>query len=173
MNDLSPTVTTGPLPASRRVWQAGVLHPEIRVPMREIGLHPTADEPPVTVYDSSGPYTDPRTEIAIDRGLPRLRENLVAVRGDTVTYEGRHVKPEDNGFAGGERLVPEYPVHHAPRRATDGRAVTQMAYARQIMRRHSDFASGAQTDLLADADDDVVMQRQAQNRAAFLNFLRH
>jgi phosphomethylpyrimidine synthase len=130
MNDLSPTVTTGPLPASRRVWQAGVLHSEIRVPMREIGLHPTAGEPPVTVYDSSGPYTDPQTEIAIDRGLPRLRSNWVAARGDTVTYEGRHVKPEDNGFAEGERLVPEYPVRHAPRRATDGRAVTQMAYAR-------------------------------------------
>jgi len=43
----------------------------------------------------------------------------------------------------------------------------------RLSERHSDFASGAQTDLLADADDDVVMQRQAQNLAAFLNFLRH
>ena len=130
MKDLTPTVTTGPLPASRRVWHTGVRHPDIRVPMREIDLHPTAGEPPVTVYDSSGPYTDPAAEIAIDRGLPRLREAWVAARGDTETYEGRHVRPEDNGFAEGARLVPEFPVRHVPRRAAGGRAVTQMAYAR-------------------------------------------
>ncbi|MCR8550016.1 phosphomethylpyrimidine synthase ThiC [Salipiger sp. P9] len=130
MKDLSPTVTTGPLPASRRVWHAGVRHPDIRVPMREIDLHPTAGELPVTVYDSSGPYTDPDAEIAIDQGLARLRESWVAARGDTESYTGRHVKPEDNGFAEGTRLTPEFPVRHAPRRATEGRAVTQMAYAR-------------------------------------------
>ena len=130
MNDLTPTVTTGPLPASRRVWHAGERHPDIRVPMREIDLHPTAGEPPVTVYDSSGPYTDPDAEIAIDRGLPRLREGWIAARGDTETYEGRDTTPADNGFAEGARLVPEFPVRNAPRRATGGRAVTQMAYAR-------------------------------------------
>ncbi|WP_370276531.1 phosphomethylpyrimidine synthase ThiC [Roseovarius indicus] len=130
MKDLTPTVTTGPLPASRRVWHAGELHPDIRVPRREIDLHPTAGEPPVTVYDSSGPYTDPDAEIAIDRGLPRLREGWIAARGDTETYEGRDTTPADNGFAEGARLVPEFPVRNAPRRATGGRAVTQMAYAR-------------------------------------------
>ncbi|KRS18660.1 phosphomethylpyrimidine synthase ThiC [Roseovarius indicus] len=130
MKDLTPTVTTGPLPASRRVWHAGERHPDIRVPMREIDLHPTAGEPPVTVYDSSGPYTDPDAEIAIDRGLPRLREGWIAARGDTETYEGRDTTPADNGFAEGARLVPEFPVRNAPRHATGGRAVTQMAYAR-------------------------------------------
>ncbi|MEQ9244266.1 phosphomethylpyrimidine synthase ThiC [Roseovarius indicus] len=130
MKDLTPTVTTGPLPASCRVWHAGELHPDIRVPMREIDPHPTAGEPPVTVYDSSGPYTDPDAEIAIDRGLPRLREGWIAARGDTETYEGRDTTPADNGFAEGARLVPEFPVRNAPRRATGGRAVTQMAYAR-------------------------------------------
>ena len=130
MKDLTPSVTTGPLPASRRVWQAGVLHPDIRVPMREIDLHPTSGEPPVSVYDSSGPYTDPDARIAIDRGLPRLREGWVDARGDTERYDGRHVRPEDNGFADGARLVPEFPVRHAPRRASGSRAVTQMAYAR-------------------------------------------
>ncbi|WP_158969885.1 phosphomethylpyrimidine synthase ThiC [Chachezhania sediminis] len=130
MKDLTPTVTTGALPASRRVWHAGDRHPDIRVPMREIDLHPTAGEPPVTVYDSSGPYTDPDAEIVIDRGLPRLREAWIAARGDTETYEGRDITPADNGFAEGARLVPEFPVRNAPRRATQGRAVTQMAYAR-------------------------------------------
>jgi len=130
MKDLTPTVTTGPLPASRRVWHAGTRHPDIRVPVREIDLHPTAGEPPVTVYDSSGPYTDPEATIAIDRGLPRLREGWIAARGDTETYDGRHVQPADNGFVEGARLTPEFPVRNAPRRATQGRAVTQMAYAR-------------------------------------------
>ena len=127
---ISPAVTTGPLPASRRVWQAGERHEHIRVPMRAIDLHPSAGEPPVTVYDSSGPYTDPEAEIAIENGLPRLRSAWITGRGDVERYEGRHVKPEDNGFAEGERLTPEFPHRHAPLRAKDGRAVTQMAYAR-------------------------------------------
>ena len=130
MRNISPKVTTGPLPASRRVWQTGKRHPDIRVPMREIDLHPSSGEPPVTVYDSSGPYTDPDASISIEAGLPRVREAWVAARGDTEQYQGRYVRPEDNGFAEGSRLTPEFPVRHEPRRATGGRAVTQIAYAR-------------------------------------------
>ena len=61
------SVTTGPLPGSRKVYRSGEIHPDLRVPMREIALHPSANEPPVTVYDTSGPYTDP--EAAIDIGI--------------------------------------------------------------------------------------------------------
>jgi len=127
---LTPTVTTGELPASRKVFKSGSLHPGIRVPMREIALHPTSGEPPVTVYDSSGPYTDRDATIDIAGGLPRLRAAWIAARADTEDYEGRHVRPEDNGFATGERLTPEFPVRTRPRRAKDGKAVTQLAYAR-------------------------------------------
>ncbi|MET0171888.1 MAG: phosphomethylpyrimidine synthase ThiC [Agrobacterium vaccinii] len=127
---ISPNVTTGPLPASTKVHKPGVLHPDIRVPMREIAVHPTAGEPPVTVYDSSGPYTDPSHRLDIEGGLPRLRHDWVLARGDVAAYEGRHVKPEDNGFATGERLTPEFPVRNQPLRAIDGKAVTQLAYAR-------------------------------------------
>ncbi|MAY63871.1 MAG: phosphomethylpyrimidine synthase ThiC [Rhizobiales bacterium] len=130
MTDTSPKVTTGPLPASRRVWHAGTRHPDIRVPMREIDLHPSSGERPVIVYDSSGPYTDPDCAISIEAGLPRLRENWIAARNDTEQYPGRHIRPEDNGFAEGSRLTPEFPVRHEPRRATGGGAVTQIAYAR-------------------------------------------
>lgn len=125
-----PAVTTGPLPASQKTHQTGEIYPDIRVPIREISVHPTAGEPPVTVYDASGPYTDPDASIAIDRGLPRLRETWVSGRGDTEMYQGRALKPEDNGFAAGDRLTPEFPESHLPRRATGGKAVTQMAYAR-------------------------------------------
>ncbi|NTE87326.1 phosphomethylpyrimidine synthase ThiC [Agrobacterium rubi] len=128
--NLSPVVTTGPLPASTKVYKPGIIHPHIRVPMREIAVHPTAGEPPVTVYDSSGPYTDPTHAVSIEGGLPRLRHDWVVARGDVEAYDGRHVKPEDNGFATGERLTPEFPLRHQPLKAKDGKAVTQLAYAR-------------------------------------------
>ncbi|MGV2112427.1 phosphomethylpyrimidine synthase ThiC [Agrobacterium salinitolerans] len=124
------TVTTGPHAASTKIHKAGILHSHIRVPMREIAVHPTAGEPPVTVYDSSGPYTDPSHAVLIEKGLPRLRQDWVVARGDVEAYEGRHVKPEDNGFATGERLTPEFGVRHQPLKATAGKAVTQLAYAR-------------------------------------------
>ncbi|ACE94326.1 thiamine biosynthesis protein ThiC (plasmid) [Rhizobium etli CIAT 652] len=127
---LTPVVTTGSLPASTKVVKPGTLYPDLRVPMREISLHPTSGEPPVTVYDSSGPYTDPAHVVSIDAGLPRLRESWVRARGDVETYEGRLVKPEDNGFATGERLTPEFPIRNTPLKAKAGRAVTQLAYAR-------------------------------------------
>ncbi|MBB2684009.1 UNVERIFIED_ORG: phosphomethylpyrimidine synthase [Rhizobium etli] len=127
---LTPVVTTGSLPASTKIVKPGTLYPDLRVPMREISLHPTSGEPPVTVYDSSGPYTDPAHLVSIDAGLPRLREAWVRARGDVEAYEGRVVKPEDNGFATGERLTPEFPIRNTPLKAKAGRAVTQLAYAR-------------------------------------------
>ena len=130
MNIHTPTVTVGEVPASRKFYKPGVIHPGLRVPMREISVHPTAGEPPVTVYDSSGPYTDTNVQTDIERGLPRLREEWVVARGDVERYEGRLVKPEDNGFVSGERLTPEFPVRNQPFRARGGRAVTQLAYAR-------------------------------------------
>ncbi|MGG2478813.1 phosphomethylpyrimidine synthase ThiC, partial [Rhizobium sp. BR5] len=66
----------------------------------------------------------------IEKGLPRLRHAWVVARGDVEAYDGRHVKPEDNGFATGERLTPEFSVRHQPLKATAGKAVTQLAYAR-------------------------------------------
>ncbi|WP_221138212.1 phosphomethylpyrimidine synthase ThiC [Rhizobium lentis] len=127
---LTPVVTTGPLPASTKIAKPGTLYPDLRVPMREISLHPTSGEPPVTVYDSSGPYTDPAYTVSIDAGLPRLRESWIRARGDVEAYEGRVVKPEDNGFVTGERLTPEFPLRNTPLKAKAGRAVTQLAYAR-------------------------------------------
>ncbi|MER8478578.1 phosphomethylpyrimidine synthase ThiC [Mesorhizobium sp. M1163] len=130
MNALTPAVSTGPLPASRKIHKSGTIHPQLRVPMREISVHPTAGEPPVTVYDPSGPYTDPAVETSIEKGLARLRHEWILARGDVEAYDGRHVRPEDNGFATGERLTPEFPVRNRPLRARAGKAVTQLAYAR-------------------------------------------
>ncbi|MFC7050835.1 phosphomethylpyrimidine synthase ThiC [Emcibacter nanhaiensis] len=124
-------VTTGPLPASRKVYVEGTVADNIRVPMREIDLHPSANEKPVPVYDTSGPYTDPDVEIDIYKGLARTRQEWVVARGDVEEYEGRDIKPEDNGNAQGKYLAQEFPVKHRPLRAKDGQAVTQLAYARR------------------------------------------
>jgi phosphomethylpyrimidine synthase len=126
----TPQVTTAPLPASRKVFRPGQMHPAIRVPMREITLHPSAGEPPVMVYDSSGPYTDPDADISIDRGLPRIRTGWIEARGDVEVHEGREVRPEDNGNVSADHLTPAFPVRHRPLKAKPGKAVTQLAYAR-------------------------------------------
>ena len=119
------------LPASRKVYKAGELHKGLRVPMREITLHPSSGEAPVTVYDSSGPFTDPTVKIDIERGIDRLREAWITARGDVEVYDGRPVLPVDNGnVIGTKGAAPEFPNLRRPYRATGGKAVTQLAYAR-------------------------------------------
>ena len=132
MNQMSPlpTVTTGPLPASSKIHLPGTLFPQIRVPMREIALHPTAGEPPVIVYDASGAYTDPAASIDIAAGLAPLRAEWIAARGDTEAYSGRSITPADNGFVTGDRLTPEFPAKRQPLRGRNGAAPTQYEYAR-------------------------------------------
>jgi hypothetical protein len=80
-NPIRSEVATGAIPGSRKVHQPGTLWPDIRVPFREVAVHPSAGEPPVTLYDPSGPYTDPSVAIDINRGLSRTREPWVQWRG--------------------------------------------------------------------------------------------
>ena len=126
----NPSVTKGPLPASTKVYKPGTVHPDVRVPMREICLHPTSGEGPVTVYDCSGPYSDPSIKTDIGQGLPRLREKWIEARGDVERYEGRTVTDADNGFVSEEKKAPEFPVRNQPLRAKEGKSVTQLTYAR-------------------------------------------
>jgi len=130
MNAQLLQVVSEPLPASRKVYKSGSLHEGLRVPMREIELHPSAGEAPLTVYDPSGPYTDPDVSIDINHGLPCPRAAWIAARGDLETYAGRRVQPLDNGLAAGAKAAPQFPVHRAPLRARGAAAVTQLAYAR-------------------------------------------
>ncbi len=125
-------VATGPIPGSRKVHQAGELFPDIRVPFREVAVHPSANEPPVTIYDPSGPYTDPTAKIDIEKGLERAREAWVVARGDVeIVSNPREVKPEDNGFAQGKHLAPQFPDNGRKiYRGATGKLVTQLEYAR-------------------------------------------
>src|ERR1700750_1494888 len=125
-------IPTGERPGSRKVYQAGVLWPDIRVPFREVAVHPSANEPPLTLYDPSGPYTDPNTAIDIEKGLSEKREPWVVYRGDIEIVENpRQVKPEDNGFAKGEHLAPQFTAPRRVYRARPGANVTQLEYARR------------------------------------------
>jgi phosphomethylpyrimidine synthase len=126
------TVSTGPLPASRKIHIAGTIHPALRVAMREIHLDPAAGEPPVRVYDPSGPYTDPAQMVDIEAGLKKLRADWILGRGDVEAYPGRVIRPEDNGLKPGEiGNLREFPRSGRPiLRGKPGQAVTQLAYAR-------------------------------------------
>ncbi|KPF55566.1 phosphomethylpyrimidine synthase [Novosphingobium sp. AAP1] len=127
-------VTTGPIRGSRKIHVESPRFPGMTVAMREIALEPGCGEPPLRVYDTSGPYSDPKQAIDIRAGLPRLRHEWIVGRGDVETYAAREVKPEDNGLKGPDRSggVPAFPnVNTAPLRAKAGANVTQMHYARQ------------------------------------------
>src|SRR5205814_6918122 len=93
------------LPNSRKVYVAGKLHPDIRVPLREISLSPTktmsgemeANEP-VRVYDTSGPWGDPTVTVDPAQGVSASRREWIRRRGDVEQIEGRAVQPIDDGF---------------------------------------------------------------------------
>lgn len=115
------------IPGSRKVYVQGSRE-DIQVPMREITLTPTAvggteqENPPVRVYDSSGPYTDSSYSADVRKGLPRNRLNWILQRGDAEAYAGRAVKPEDNGYKQGQPDSPErFPgLERQPLRAKPG-----------------------------------------------------
>ena len=125
------TIPTGERAGSRKVYVQGELYPDIRVPFREVALHPSANEPPLTIYDSSGPYTDPTVTIDIQRGLPLVKSSWQLDRGDIAPVANpREVKPEDNGHASGKNLAPRFDTsRHKVFKGVPGRPVTQYEYA--------------------------------------------
>ncbi|MFJ5105007.1 phosphomethylpyrimidine synthase ThiC [Streptomyces sp. NPDC088554] len=127
-------------------WHKGYVRgsrPDLQVPVRRVHLTTGAD---VTLYDTSGPYTDPAVDTEVRRGLAPLRESWIITRGDTEEYEGRPVRPEDDGLKhtsprggllrsgatdlrGLDAVFPGRP--RRPRRSRGGQPVTQLAYARR------------------------------------------
>lgn len=125
-----------PLPKSRKVYEIGS-RPDIRVPFRAIEQSDTSTSfggeknPDITVYDTSGPYTDPDAHIDIRKGLPELRKAWIDERHDTESLDG------PSSDFGRERLTDptlqalRFDLQRPPRRAKAGKNVTQMHYARQ------------------------------------------
>src|SRR5579883_1331009 len=125
-----PAVTTGPLPSSRKIFATPDAAPDLRVPLREIMLSEGAGEPNLPVYDTSGPYTDPQQTIDVNAGLPRTRKAWVLERGGVEEYQGRVIKPEDNGNVSGDKAARAFSAYHNPLRGLDGHKITQLEFAR-------------------------------------------
>ncbi|APW38425.1 phosphomethylpyrimidine synthase ThiC [Rhodoferax koreense] len=127
-------LTREPFPASRKAYLRGRLHPDLRVPVRDIAL---SNGEAVSVYDTSGPYTDAGASIDVRRGLEALRAPWIAARGDTEAYAGRAPQSLDDGTRdeAHARLaalrLEAAGLQRTPRRARPGANVTQMHYARR------------------------------------------
>ena len=131
-------LSTSPHPSSRKVYVQGA-RPDLRVPMREVSLTPTSgrsgneDNPPLRLYDTSGPYTDPEAETDVRLGLPALRRDWILERGDVDEYGDQEVNPNGKGPRRMSRrngqLFPG--LKRRPLRAKPGDAPTQMHYAKK------------------------------------------
>ncbi|MDH7973478.1 phosphomethylpyrimidine synthase ThiC [Sphingomonas sp. AR_OL41] len=184
-------VTTGPIRGSRKIHVG-----PLRVAMREIDLEPSCGEPPLRVYDTSGPYTDPKTKIDIMAGLPNIRRDWIIGRGDVEAYDGRETRPEDNGLSGPDRSagVPQFPnVVKRPLRAKAGMNVSQMHYARRgiitpemeyVAIRENIGRAAAKEKLIRDGQDwgasipdhvtpEFVRDEVARGRAIIPNNINH
>ena len=149
-NDSFEPSSQDQLPNSKRVYVNGTIHPDIRVPFREISQSPTRSlngetekNAPVRVYDTSGPWGDPDFDGDVAKGLPAQRDKWIRDRGDVEEYDGRKAKPLDNGYLSNvhadkatqrdkaNRLT-EFPrLGRKPLRASAGHPVTQFWYAKQ------------------------------------------
>src|SRR6202163_1541652 len=127
--ELKAAVTTGPLASSRKIFVMPDEAPDVRVPLREIMLSEGAGEPNLPVYDTSGPYTDPTVTIDVNAGLARNRIEWVKERGGVEEYQGRDIKPEDNGNVGASHAAKSFNAHHKPVGGLDSHMTTQAEFA--------------------------------------------
>ena len=131
---VTPKVTTGPIMGSRKIYSAPEAAPDVRVPLREIMLSEASGEPPLPVYDTTGVYTDPSATIDVEKGLARIRVEWVKERGGIEEYQGRPIKPVDNGNVSGKHLARNFPNTPKPMRAIGDAPVTQYEFARAAAR---------------------------------------
>lgn len=134
---MAHNITRSPFPNSKKIYVEGKIHP-INVAMREIELSPTKlsngkleYNPPVTIYDTSGPYTDENSEINIEKGLPRIREQWILDRNDVEILDGITSEYGKNRLADSKLDELRFSYNHKPKVAKEGKEVTQLYYAKQ------------------------------------------
>lgn len=123
-------VSTGPFPASKKLYLKGSLFPDIRVPAREVALSEGAPIPEVLLYDTSGIYSESNANIDISQGLASAMPEWPMLEESCENYAGRAVKSEDNGFVSEAKATPSFPTRLLAKRSKNGAAITQMAYAK-------------------------------------------
>lgn len=133
---MAHNITRSPFPNSKKIYVEGTIHP-IRVAMREIELSPTKlsngkleHNPPVTIYDTSGPYTDENSEINIEKGLPRIREQWILDRNDVEILDGITSEYGKARLANSKLAELRFSYNHKPKVAKEGKEVTQLYYAK-------------------------------------------
>lgn len=174
-HNVNPNVSA--FPGSRKVYLSGS-RPDIQVPMREIALSPTVrgelveENQPVRVYDCSGPYTDSNYHTDIRAGLPLNRKNWILERGDVEEYEGRSIRPEDDGYKAEKHVedAETYPgLSRKPLRAKAGCNVTQMHYARKgVITPEMEYIS-----IRENIDPEFVRKEVAEGRAIIPSNINH
>ena len=180
-DSIEPKSSDYVMPNSQRVYVEGEIHPEVRVPFREISLAPTKDfngrlEPndPVRVYDTSGPWGDPQFAGDSSKGIPAMREEWIRARNDVAEYDGREIKPEDNGYLtrGHEefastaerknRLDHFQGTKRKPLRASTNHPVTQLWYAQQdIITSEMEFIAIRENGRLSTLNSPLSTERNA------------
>lgn len=131
-----------PLSGSKKTYIPGQIHPNICVPVREIGL---SNGNTLATYDTSGPYTDPEIAIAIEQGLPALRTAWITERKDSESYSGRCIQPKDNGYVALDQslqMTQAAALQRLPHKAKPGHGLTQLYYAKRgIITPEMEFAA--------------------------------
>jgi phosphomethylpyrimidine synthase len=169
-------ITYGPIPGSRKIYLAGKLHKDVRVPMREIELTPAKSQVPtrkedinpvVTLYDTSGPYTDPEATINLQKGLLPLRFKWIVDRGDVEELS------QPTSQYGRQRLADKtldrirFEYARQPLRARKGRSVTQMYYARQgVITPEMEFIAIRENQRRETIDEELGRQHPGQSWGA-------
>ncbi|AOH53466.1 phosphomethylpyrimidine synthase ThiC [Peribacillus muralis] len=176
VNDLNVSIMSS-FAGSKKVYVEGS-RLDIKVPMREIKLSPTTgtfgeeENPPLRVYDTSGPYTDTGYPVDIHKGLDPIRRSWVLEREDVEAYEGREIKPEDNGYkkTGSKSNADIFPgLKRKPLRAREGRNVTQLHYARKgLITPEMEFIS-----IRENVDPEFVREEVASGRAIIPANINH
>ena len=156
-------------PASRKVYKEGS-QPSIRVPFRQVTLTPTTgrfgqeENAPLDIYDTSGPYSDPNASLDLRRGLPALRRDWIMARGDVEEYDGYGVPLR------GKNVAQPFPgLTRKPLRGKDGKAPTQIRYAREgIVTPEMEYIG-----IREGIDPDYVRQEIALGRAIIPSNINH
>ncbi|HNL24974.1 MAG TPA: phosphomethylpyrimidine synthase ThiC, partial [Pseudomonadales bacterium] len=162
-----PAQSTRPLVGSTKQYRVGS-RDDLRVPCREITLSPTGTtaNPPLRVYDSSGPYTDTTQQIDLGAGLPPLRADWISARGDSeplAAFSSRYARQRQNDLKTAELRFPQPPL---PRRARTGSNVTQLGHARRgIITPEMEFVALRENLYLEQAREQGLLQRQHRGRS--------
>ncbi|MBS9782376.1 MAG: phosphomethylpyrimidine synthase ThiC [Arcobacter sp.] len=164
-------ITRQPLPASKKVYIQGKIHPNIKVPAREISL---TNGEKLCVYDTSGVYTDTSKNIDVSKGIEAIRKDWIVARDDVEEYEGRIIDPKDNGYKSKERMQTAIAgassLVRTPLKAKKGKNVTQLHYAKAgIITPEMEFVALRENQNLA-MSEEYLSDEEREKRLKGENF---